>query len=924
MEFNVFDGGLSRRLDAQFVKPNEGVTYHNCNIYKGVLQSISDDKVSGFGDRGIRPFWWRGSIYHNSEDATFVEFDRRMFKNTNGVVQVTDFYPVTEPIQWKALGTDAPDETFQVDYIQWPGQINIVTDVDLGNITTPRPTDNFLMVVDNVYHRVDYEFPNQVEPFYLEFILPQDDKEHKLYHNKGNDVFVEMATSTNAPINFGYDDDGVGLPQFGDHVTYTVGNFNTDTLFTAIGYDDSMSVEFISYTGGVLNLKLVRYALGEGVDLIKEYSLEVSDGTDPTDIQLDMTIASMTDRIVVRFLSNYIADITFDFNGNELAHRILLNPKQSTYKHLITQDFIYMFIDGFWLYRYSTNMADTAFMIVEETLERDIGSTQTAIQYFELNSNWYGLVKTYNSTHLEIWKYIIGDGNWSKDGITEFSGVPIGYTGASNNLVTNGYMHIMTEEGLVLHAGADQPTFEVGKPVIEYPIGFTPFYSMGDILENDNIYMLYTYSRNATGDAVFFGTKINIDLTYTRSVTGDLLPRENLLYGAYTYATAYANGDASQSPLSATTESIDIPYGNVRVTFDQGMLDDIPVDGELILFRTFGSGGQYYEVTRWDSAGAILSYIDNTHDADLLSPPTNVGGGVPPEGLNYLTEHRGRLYGAVDTKLYFSEYGDVHNWPPTNFLVFPEEIKALGSVSNGLIVFSESTTHLLLGTSLVDYQTRPIDKRKGCSSFKSLVGYKGGVIYVDDFSIYMTNGGDISNLGFDKLNLKGLLGEASPEVLDSLIIRETYILLFRSLILVMDMNGPPKFFTMSRSDNLMSISSYNDFLFGHYIDGQTLTLTEGTGDRQLEYRSGDVVAGAVTNLKEYDRIRIVFSGTFLFRLYMDDIVVVTQEITSPTKVLETIGISNLDNMGTSMAYSLIGTGIVYGVEIKPVGRSNNP
>ena len=94
------------------------------------------------------------------------------------------------------------------------------------------------------------------------------------------------------------------------------------------------------------------------------------------------------------------------------------------------------------------------------------------------------------------------------------------------------------------------------------------------------------------------------------------------------------------------------------------------------------------------------TYTDNAIDVDLPGDIlTSQNAGQAPSGLKYLTSANAMFFGALGDKLYFTEVAYVNNWSPYYFIDFDEPITGIGATANGLLVFTEYTTHIITGTS---------------------------------------------------------------------------------------------------------------------------------------------------------------------------------------------------------------------------------
>ena len=102
---------------------------------------------------------------------------------------------------------------------------------------------------------------------------------------------------------------------------------------------------------------------------------------------------------------------------------------------------------------------------------------------------------------------------------------------------------------------------------------------------------------------------------------------------------------------------------------------------------------------------------------------TKVGG-------KFLTELNEVFYLAVDDRLYFSDQSNIHGWSPSNYLQFDEEITALWSAKNTILVFTKNRRYRVnAGTTFADLQIRPMPTLQGCPNWRTLTEMRDAVVW---------------------------------------------------------------------------------------------------------------------------------------------------------------------------------------------------
>ena len=919
-EINVFNEGLSKRVDAQYLNSPQGRTVHNINLDKGTLKSRPLDKLSGFGERGLMPFWWRNSLFTNSEEAIFVEFDRRMFKNSGGAIFVSDYYPVMDPIQWSPVGLESPVGALNVNHLLWKGTIT-ETESDSGTLTSPQERTEFLVVVDDIAYWVPHSFRSHTEPFYLDFTVPAGSL-HKLYRDKGagNYSFID-SSDDGTSLKYGYEttvgEAEVGQFEFAELDEVDVVTQVTDSQYSLGLKSLGATVSKVQGYSNQLGITLKTFQI-EGLEAIKKPNLEFKIDFDCDAVEyevLDTIFTTDENEYILRIITTeQIIDLKIFRNGEVAVGRA--RNKTMDYdencKHLTANGIMYMFYRGEIELSYVDFEFDNV-RYLTNNLNLSVQNEEYIADYWAFDGYLYGIISS--GLNNRLYKR---DSDWTL--VTETEGLYWG--NSANNNVNQLGMYLTFRESIKIYNGE---TLDFQKPQLEVP---GPHYiekMQYCLIGND----MTAFSKTPSPVSADKGYLFNINMRLEINVLSDL-DKSNMLYGSYTYTAAYENEDGSQSDILSSSESIYVPMGHVRVVIPQTVIDGIPLNGQLILFRTMGIGGQYYEVFRWDEASVVVEYIDTTHDADLGLPPENVGGEPPVEGINYLTEHRGRLYGAENNRLYFSEYGDVHNWPPINYLVMPQLITGIASIANGLLVFSDTTITILLGSDIQDFQVRPVDKLVGCLDYRTMQPVKGGVFFMSYDGIYFCDGSNTKNISEDMLgNLAKIDSRINRhDITSSVFVSDEYVISMRDYFLSMDLARGTKFSTYGDNSydkgGYASISTNAGIIYGHK-GGVTYELSNSEeGLSLLEFKSGDMTEGLVTNLKEYDKLRVVFKGEFEINIYLDDKIVITKAIESKDKQLTMIGFNNNLNRGIQLKYSVVGVGTIYAMDFVIKGRSTNP
>ena len=173
--------------------------------------------------------------------------------------------------------------------------------------------------------------------------------------------------------------------------------------------------------------------------------------------------------------------------------------------------------------------------------------------------------------------------------------------------------------------------------------------------------------------------------------------------------------------------------------------------------------------------------------------------------------------------------------------------------------------------------------------------------------------------------MKITVGNQRFDILDSTKTNRSYYALLKSgttlsesnIILRYDFGKAPVFSLLS-GDIVKGIGTINGKLA--HSDGNLLYNTIGEKERILNYKSGKIVEGMPTIVKEWDRVRITGSYRGLFKVYIDNRLVIEESILLQDSGLANFHIPKSMNKGKAITFELIGIGIIISIEYSITGR----
>lgn len=130
------------------------------------------------------------------------------------------------------------------------------------------------------------------------------------------------------------------------------------------------------------------------------------------------------------------------------------------------------------------------------------------------------------------------------------------------------------------------------------------------------------------------------------------------------------------------------------------------------------------------SDNVTTTFNFNAADSTLITlGPDTAENDRPPSGIKYLASHRGRVFAADDTTLYYSKPNKPENFDP-DFAepIFPsdgQKITGIHAAHDILLIFKTNALYGLFGDSPNDWVVRLIDPDVGCTSFRSIRSVEG-------------------------------------------------------------------------------------------------------------------------------------------------------------------------------------------------------
>ena len=377
---------------------------------------------------------------------------------------------------------------------------------------------------------------------------------------------------------------------------------------------------------------------------------------------------------------------------------------------------------------------------------------------------------------------------------------------------------------------------------------------------------------------------------------------------SYTYYNSQDGVESAPSPISD-----ELSLAADKVVDVSGIVASTDVQVDKIRIYRIGDGITTMTlIEEIDNTSAV--YRDDTLTLDLEGTLLDTYNNQPPlTGLRFLTEAYGIMFAAKGDKLYYSQLGEPDYWPATNFIDFYRDITGILAVPNGILVQQKTRTDILVGSTSAEFRLLPVSKEQGNLSHKSNQLVKNTPVWVSNDGICNYNGSTVQVMSKDKL------GKVSLDVVNSAVHDENYYLcLTDGTLLVMDARFGLVFKEYKFTQNIDNILVEDDILYGRQGDN-LVTLFEGD-DINLKYLSPVLTEGEHAQTKGYNHVYIRSNGEFDIKILIDGETVHTKTIKG--NKIHDISPPAQRQRGSGIQFDIEGTGVIYEIEYKVLGRQN--
>lgn len=374
------------------------------------------------------------------------------------------------------------------------------------------------------------------------------------------------------------------------------------------------------------------------------------------------------------------------------------------------------------------------------------------------------------------------------------------------------------------------------------------------------------------------------------------------LQGIYQYVvTFYDKTRGRESGPTLPTVEFDLNESG-QVNFVDLPISSDPTVTHKRIYRVGGELTTFSLVAELPNSQTIFE--DTVPDLDIIDALTTQNYLPAAIGFNYVTTLNGMLFAAAGANLRYTPIGQPEAWPELYFITFEATITSIAAVFTGILVCTATKTYIVTGSGPNSLAMFCISNDQGCIAHSSMQVLKGSALWVSQEGICSSSGDVVSVISRDKLGVMNL----NPR--DSILVNEVYYVLDNSgIAYCLDTAIGPMFKKFNLG--ITSFAKKGSDVYG-YNAGILYILFKAATNLAMTYKSPRFIEGSFTSSKLYKHIYIYSKGDIIIKLFINDTLVTTKQLT--TEDNHTVYAPQKDLRGFFIQFEITGTGEVFEIE----------
>lgn len=976
MEIVSFEGGLNTKVHPQFVQPNQATILNNVDVFDGTLKSslghIKSDKTVGSNFYKFREHYVSRGV-----ETSFVEYDQKLFLATATETSYTE-----DGVNFKTLGNNPPDSNAKLvlSELVWVGNPSVVEGTVL-----PSSAFEYRIVQDGYTYIADYDTSNSdFDKVIVSFTIPSFAGVTELYR-KVDDIYRLVASEDT-----------------------TSGAVLTDGTVLEVSFGDNVvlgDVPFPNFVSSGVDIDGTSYALDkQGKLLVVKPDGAISTLAGPTaiynappheerwELYSDTTSRNLTS--IDNVLHSY--NVTISLYRRKIWNWLGTNYH---YEYSRTYGAKSLQLDGnVWVSKFTRTLSgfdDVSF-----------GITDLGTYLFDMRSgNYYlyttaglafeGQIPTLASVTNPVTQFAFSKADMNFFYVLKRNGdvhkYPLGSRSTVDSLIKNigtpynsGYIYV--DDKLISYA----KTSSRGELIVLS--SSQGVYTLNPVTGIDNMYPIKGLPKLdantvtiVSPEALTFVTSEGSTATVSRTKVADVILGSltvNTLNEVYNYLYTFSDVNGANETTISESESITVDTANIRVNF---ATIDSSTQAELRVYRNGGVNiaDSKYRLVTVITLPITGDYLDNLPYGAGDTPPVSIDNEARQD-LQYLTYHRGRLWGAG------SDLKDFKSFTPTAADEYPVNAGMTGRgmwqlgadytwVAGDLMGMKGKKDSWIMYDTVVwtyhplkpsqdgdklyfsdlgeptqwadiDYILIPKDITAIGSTPNGLVITSHDTTYVllgstlNEFSLVVISDKDgcisnasmqaykgnllyVSSNGLQQTNGGAVQNISRPLVTGIGNYKPAFSAVVDDVYYV-DLGGEILAFDF-RVNMLFSTFDRTDISGMANIDGKLelvvggklSTAFVGTPSR-INYKSGLITLGAINMLKEFNSVWVRYTGILTLTIYIDGMVVGTHELVSTVPTTYKYIIGKTVAKGYGIQFEVTGIGQILAIEFKNGLREN--
>ena len=261
----------------------------------------------------------------------------------------------------------------------------------------------------------------------------------------------------------------------------------------------------------------------------------------------------------------------------------------------------------------------------------------------------------------------------------------------------------------------------------------------------------YWSINDAVAEPYYKGNLYSLGVPYPIAPT--LTSISGTLTGTFGLCHTYISDDGYESApgIDNTWHStITITDGKIQVTLPTTAPAGV---AKIRTYRTIDKGSDYY---LWNESSLFgMTIEDQTSDFDIMTGDLmdTLNFLPPPDGGKFLTEANGTFFVAVDDKVYYSEQGNPHAWPPLNWINMPATVTGMVEEFEGILAFTDNHTICITGYDVLTVAKRTLPGEQGCKNWRTISTITDAPIWESNDGLCLWDGSVITLVTHNKYEI---------------------------------------------------------------------------------------------------------------------------------------------------------------------------